>query len=45
MPIDKSKLKKELNKSILGSPYKTVTGGEGERCYYPTRLDTYGKGC
>lgn len=45
MPIDKKKLKKELNKSILGSPYKTVTGGEGERCNYPTRLDTYGKGC
>lgn len=25
--------------------YKTVGGGEGERCKYPTRLDTYGKGC
>lgn len=25
--------------------YKTVTGGEGERCMYPTRLDLYGKGC
>ncbi len=25
--------------------YKTVTGGEGERCNYPTRLDLYGKGC
>lgn len=25
--------------------YKTVTGGEGDRCEYPTRLDLYGKGC
>ena len=25
--------------------FKTVTGGEGDKCYYPTRLDTYGKGC
>ena len=25
--------------------YKTVGGGEGEKCYYPTRLDLYGKGC
>ena len=25
--------------------YKTVQGGEGDRCNYPTRLDTYGCGC
>ena len=25
--------------------YKTVGGGEGDKCYYPTRLDPYGKGC
>lgn len=25
--------------------YKTVEGNEGEKCYYPTRLDTYGCGC
>lgn len=25
--------------------YKTVGGGEGDRCHYPTRLDTYGCGC
>ena len=25
--------------------YKTVGGGEGDRCNYPTRLDTYGCGC
>lgn len=24
---------------------KTVGGGEGDRCYYTTRLDTYGCGC
>ncbi len=25
--------------------YKTVQGGEGQKCHYPTRLDTYGCGC
>ncbi len=25
--------------------YKTVGGSEGNKCYYPTRLDTYGCGC
>ena len=25
--------------------YKTVASGEGDRCRYPTRLDTYGCGC
>lgn len=25
--------------------YKTVSGNEGDKCYYPTRLDTYGCGC
>lgn len=25
--------------------YKEVKGGEGDRCNYPTRLDTYGCGC
>ena len=25
--------------------YKEVTAGEGDRCHYPTRLDTYGCGC
>ena len=25
--------------------YKTVGGGEGDKCKYPTRLDTYGCGC
>lgn len=27
------------------SPLKTVEGGEGDRCNYPVRLDTYGRGC
>jgi len=31
--------------NIYKSFYKTVAGGEGERCVYPTRLDLYGKGC
>ena len=43
--INKTQLKKELNKEKLGSFYKTVGGSEGEKCFYPTRLDTYGKGC
>lgn len=25
--------------------YKTVSGNEGDKCKYPTRLDTYGCGC
>lgn len=25
--------------------FKRVAGNEGERCHYPTRLDTYGCGC
>ena len=25
--------------------YKSASGGEGERCKYPVRLDTYGCGC
>ena len=25
--------------------FKTVEGSEGDKCHYPTRLDTYGKGC
>lgn len=25
--------------------YKTVGGGERQKCHYPTRLDTYGCGC
>ena len=43
--INKTSLKKELNKDNLGSFYKTVGGAEGDKCFYPTRLDTYGKGC
>lgn len=29
----------------FGSFYAEAAGGEGERCNYPTRLDTYGCGC
>jgi len=29
----------------FSSILKTVGGGEGDRCVYPTRLDTYGSGC
>lgn len=25
--------------------FKTVSGNEGSKCHYPTRLDLYGKGC
>ena len=31
--------------SEFQSFYKTVGGGEGDKCYYPTRLDPYGRGC
>ena len=31
--------------SEFKSFYKTVGGNEGNKCHYPTRLDTYGKGC
>lgn len=31
--------------NTYNSFYKTVGGGEGNKCYYPTRLDPYGKGC
>jgi len=33
-----------INKEFK-SFYKTVGGGEGDRCNYPTRLDLYGCGC
>lgn len=29
----------------FNSFYKTVGGNEGDKCLYPTRLDTYGCGC
>lgn len=29
----------------FGSQLKTVEGNEGDKCNYPTRLDTYGCGC
>ena len=31
--------------SEFKSFYKTVTGNEGDKCHYATRLDTYGCGC
>lgn len=31
--------------SEFSSFFKTVGGGEGSKCHYPTRLDTYGCGC
>ena len=30
---------------VFKSFYKTVGGAEGNKCFYPTRLDLYGKGC
>ena len=32
-------------KKEFKSFYNTVGGAEGNKCYYPTRLDTYGRGC
>jgi DNA repair photolyase len=38
-----------MGKINKDSPYRsfltTVGGNEGNKCYYPTRLDTYGRGC
>ena len=34
-----------MPRETFHSFYKKVTGGEGEKCKYPTRLDTYGCGC
>lgn len=31
--------------STFGSFFADASGGEGDRCNYPTRLDTYGCGC
>lgn len=38
-------IKKGECQSEYKSFYKTVTGNEGEKCRYSTRLDTYGCGC
>ena len=38
-------MKIKLKEDLYGSPHKTVGGNEGDKCNYPTRLDTYGKGC
>lgn len=37
-------LKDPADREYLGF-LKTVSGNEGSKCYYPTRLDTYGCGC
>lgn len=37
-------LKDPSDREYLGF-LKTVEGNEGSKCYYPTRLDTYGCGC
>lgn len=37
-------LKDPTDREYLGF-LKTVEGNEGNKCYYPTRLDTYGCGC
>ncbi len=34
-----------MAKDEFKSFFKTVGSGEGDRCSYPTRLDTYGRGC
>lgn len=41
--IKKNKIR--LLNNEFKSFYKTVGGAEGNKCYYPTRLDPYGKGC
>ena len=43
--VNTTNLKKSLSSQNFGSFYTTVGGAEGDKCFYPTRLDTYGKGC
>lgn len=38
-------MSEEKGRVRFGSGLKSPAGGEGERCKYPTRLDTYGCGC
>jgi DNA repair photolyase len=39
-------ISKDLNEpKEFKSFYKTTGGNEGNKCFYPTRLDTYGCGC
>lgn len=43
-----AKVPKKRKRFIVGEEgtfYATVSGGEGDKCHYPTRLDTYGCGC
>ena len=43
-----SKMPKKRKRFIIGEEstfFATVEGGEGSKCHYPTRLDTYGCGC
>lgn len=35
----------DIQEKRFGAFFQTVGGGEGDRCNYPTRLDTYGCGC
>jgi len=44
----KSKIPTKHKKFVIGEEstfYAVVGGGEGNKCKYPTRLDTYGCGC
>lgn len=42
--LESGVLKDPTDREYLGF-LKTVEGNEGNKCYYPTRLDTYGCGC
>lgn len=39
------KVRKRRYKNDYGAFYGVPNGGEASRCKYPTRLDTYGRGC
>ena len=46
--VEEKKEKKVVNNGEIRefkSFFKTVEGNEGNKCHYPTRLDTYGCGC
>ena len=42
--LESGVFKEASDREYLGF-LKTVTGNEGSKCHYPTRLDTYGCGC
>lgn len=43
--MQKNRKKKQMSRNNGTVYFKRVEGNEGNKCHYPTRLDTYGCGC